>query len=144
MKQCASSVRIRILVKSQRIRTYMDFDTQRFKEVSRYWIFPDTEKVRIREIQAMTLDGNVARKEHGTPRNYRIYKVYGCESLNFRATILFILRSETFNSAIQTFSSAIQTFNLSIRTFNSAIQTFNSAIQTVTKIWFINRVDNVN
>ena len=41
----------------------------------------------------MTLDGNVARKEHGTPRNYRIYKVYGCESLNFRATILFILRS---------------------------------------------------
>ena len=48
MKQCASSVRIRILVKSQRIRTYMDFDTQRFKEVSRYRIFPDTEKVRIK------------------------------------------------------------------------------------------------
>ena len=45
----------------------------------------------------MTLDGNVARKEHGTPRNYRIYKVYGCESLNFRATILFILRSGTAN-----------------------------------------------
>ena len=42
----------------------------------------------------MTLDGSVARKEHGTPRNYRIYKVYGCQSLNFRATILFILRSE--------------------------------------------------
>ena len=48
MKQCASSVRIRILVKSQRIRTYMDFETQRFKEVSRYRIFPDTEKVRIK------------------------------------------------------------------------------------------------
>ena len=93
MKQCARSVLIRILVKSQRIRTYMDFDTQRFKEVSRYWIFPDTEKVRIREIQAMTLDGNVARKEHGTPRNYRIYEVYGCESLNFKATIHFILQS---------------------------------------------------
>ena len=53
---------------------YMDFDTQRFNEVSRYPIFPDTEKSKAREMQAMTLvDGNVACKEHGTPRNYRIY-----------------------------------------------------------------------
>ena len=49
----------------------------------------------------MTLDGNVARKDHGTPRNYRIYKVYGCESLNFRATILFILRSALYTNLRQ-------------------------------------------
>ena len=59
-------------------------------------IFPDTGKVRIKGNQAITLDGNVACKEHGTPRNYRIYEVYGCESLNFRDTIRFILNNVRF------------------------------------------------